>query len=85
MSDRLVLLGTSATVRPGLLSWPAWRVLAGASRVLVGSPDHPLLPALDEAGIGWQLLPGAERWPSADARRVPVPRRRRCRRRSWAG
>jgi NTP pyrophosphatase (non-canonical NTP hydrolase) len=65
VSDRLVLLGTSATVRPGLLSWPAWRVLAGASRVLVGSPDHPLLPALDEAGVSWQLLPGAE-VPSAD-------------------
>ncbi len=58
MSDRLVLLGTSATVRPGLLSWPAWQVLAGASRVLVGSRDHPLLPALDEAGIG-QLVPAA--------------------------
>ena len=66
MSDRLVLLGTSATVRPGLLSWPAWQVLAGASRVLVGSRDHPLLPALDEAGIGWQLLPGAEAPPLAD-------------------
>ena len=65
MSDRLVLLGTSATVRPGLLSWPAWQVLAGASRVLVGSRDHPLLPALDEAGIGWQLLPGAEAPPGA--------------------
>jgi len=66
VSDRLVLLGTSATVRPGLLSWPAWQVLAGASRVLVGSRDHPLLPALDEAGIGWQLLPGAEAPPLAD-------------------
>jgi XTP/dITP diphosphohydrolase len=65
VSDRLVLLGTSATVRPGLLSWPAWQVLAGASRVLVGSRDHPLLPALDEAGIGWQLLPGAEAPPGA--------------------
>jgi NTP pyrophosphatase (non-canonical NTP hydrolase) len=67
VSDRLVLLGTSATVRPGLLSWPAWQVLAGASWVLVGSPDHPLLPALDEAGIGWQLLPGAGSVPGAEA------------------
>jgi XTP/dITP diphosphohydrolase len=64
VSDKLVLLGTSATVRPGLLSWPAWQVLAGASRVLAGSGDHPLLPALDEAGIGWQLLPGAEAPPA---------------------
>ena len=60
MSDRLVLLSTSGTVAPGLLSWPAWQVLAGASRVLVGAADHPLLPALDEAGIGWQLLPGTD-------------------------
>jgi XTP/dITP diphosphohydrolase len=59
VSDRLVLLGTSATVSPGLLSWPAWQALARASRVLTSSADHPLLPALDEAGIGWQSLPGA--------------------------
>jgi XTP/dITP diphosphohydrolase len=58
VSERLVLLGTSATVRPGLLSWPAWQVLGGAARVVAGSAGHPLLPALDEAGIGWQLLPG---------------------------
>jgi XTP/dITP diphosphohydrolase len=64
VSDRLVLLGTSATVSPRLLSWPAWQVLAGASRVLAGSADHPLLPALDEAGIGWQLLPGADAVPA---------------------
>jgi XTP/dITP diphosphohydrolase len=60
VSDRLVLLSTSSTVAPGLLSWPAWQVLAGASRVLVGAVDHPLLPALDEAGIGWQLLSGTD-------------------------
>jgi XTP/dITP diphosphohydrolase len=58
VSERLVLLATSATVRPGLLSWPAWQVLGGGARVLAGSAGHPLLPALDEAGIGWQLLPG---------------------------
>ncbi|MGH3069624.1 MAG: nucleoside triphosphate pyrophosphohydrolase [Streptosporangiaceae bacterium] len=55
---RLVLLVTAPTVRAGLLSWPAWQTLAGASRVLAPAPDHPLLPALDEAGIGWELLPG---------------------------
>ncbi len=55
---RLVLLVTAPTVRAGLLSWPAWQTLAGASRVLAPAADHPLLPALDEAGIGWQLLPG---------------------------
>jgi XTP/dITP diphosphohydrolase len=55
---RLVLLATAPTVRAGLLSWPAWQTLAGASRVLAPAADHPLLPALDEAGIGWELLPG---------------------------
>jgi XTP/dITP diphosphohydrolase len=59
VSERLVLLATSATVRPGLLSWPAWQVLGGAARVLAGPAGHPLLPALDQAGISWQLLPGA--------------------------
>jgi len=55
---RLVLLVTAPTVRAGLLSWPAWQTLAGAARVLAPATDHPLLPALDEAGIGWELLPG---------------------------
>jgi XTP/dITP diphosphohydrolase len=54
---RLVLLVTAPTVRAGLLSWPAWQTLAGASRVLAPAADHRLLPALDEAGIGWELLP----------------------------
>jgi len=55
---RLVLLVTAPAVRAGLLSWPAWQTLAGASRVLAPAADHPLLPALDEAGIGWELLSG---------------------------
>jgi XTP/dITP diphosphohydrolase len=54
---RLVLLATAPTVRAGLLSWAAWQTLAGASRVLAPAPDHPLLPALDEAGISWEQLP----------------------------
>jgi XTP/dITP diphosphohydrolase len=56
---RLVLLVTAPTVRGGLLSWPGWQLLQGADRVLAGSADHPLLPALAEAGIGWTLLAGA--------------------------
>lgn len=70
---RLVLLATAPTVRAGLLSWPAWQTLAGASRVLAPATDHPLLPALDEAGIGWELLPGdagAGHDPAAVARRL---------------
>jgi len=57
-SRRLVLLVTAPAVRAGLLSWPAWQTLAGAARVLAPAADHPLLPALDEAGIGWEVLPG---------------------------
>jgi XTP/dITP diphosphohydrolase len=57
-SRRLVLLVTAPTVRAGLLSWRAWQILAGAARVLAPSADHPLLPALDEAGIAWEVLPG---------------------------
>ncbi|MGI8448426.1 MAG: MazG family protein [Streptosporangiaceae bacterium] len=48
---------TAPTVRAGLLSWPAWQTLAGASRVLAPSADHALLPTLDEAGIAWDVLP----------------------------
>ena len=54
-----MLLVTAPTVRAGLLSWRAWQTLAGAARVLAPAADHPLLPALDEAGIGWEVLPGA--------------------------
>ena len=53
-----MLLVTAPTVRAGLLSWTAWQTLASASRVLAPATDHPLLPALDEAGIGWELWPG---------------------------
>ena len=53
-----MLLVTAPTVRAGLLSWTAWQTLAGASRVLAPASGHPLLPALDEAGIGWEVLPG---------------------------
>ena len=67
---RLVLLVTAPTVRAGLLSWPAWQVLQGADRVLAGSVSDPLLPALDEAGIGWTLLPGAGAGPAELARHL---------------
>jgi XTP/dITP diphosphohydrolase len=56
---RLVLLVTTPTVRPGLLTWQAWQELHGAARVLAGSPAHPLLPVLSGAGIGWDVLAAA--------------------------
>ena len=45
---------TSPRVAPGLLSWPAWDALRSAAAVLAPA-GHPLLPALDEAGIGYRL------------------------------
>ncbi len=50
----LIVLATSPRVAPGLLSWPAWEALRSASAVLA-PPGHPLLPALDEAGIGYRV------------------------------
>ncbi len=45
---------TSPRVAPGLLSWPAWQALRSAA-VVLAPPGHPQLPALDEAGIGYQV------------------------------
>jgi XTP/dITP diphosphohydrolase len=51
VSARLVLLATSSRTAPGLLSWEAWSTLRAADAVLVGAPDHPLLPALVAADV----------------------------------
>ncbi|MGH3329602.1 MAG: MazG family protein [Streptomycetales bacterium] len=59
MSGRLVFLVTSHRVAPGLLSWTAWEVLRTADRVRAGSPDHPLLPAVREAGVRVETLDAA--------------------------
>ena len=53
----LIVLATSPRVAPGLLSWPAWEALRSAADVLAPA-GHPLLPALDEAGIPYQLVEG---------------------------
>jgi NTP pyrophosphatase (non-canonical NTP hydrolase) len=66
---RLVVVRTSSRVAPGLLSLPAWQTLRGADEVLVASADHPQLPALDEAGIAWRLVP-AEPAPARAARLI---------------
>lgn len=55
----LTVLLTSPRVAPGLLSLPAWEALRSASRVLTAYAGHPLLPALDDAGIGYEVVPGA--------------------------
>jgi len=54
----LIVLATSPRVAPGLLGWPAWEALRTASAVLA-PPGHPLLPALDEAGIGYRVAEAA--------------------------
>ena len=59
---------TSPRVAPGLLSWPAWEALRSADAVLAPA-GHPLLPALDEAGISYQV---AEGLPEAAADGVAV-------------
>ena len=63
----LIVLATSPRVAPGLLSWPAWEALRSASAVLAPA-GHPLLPALDEAGIGYRVAdePEAGRFASDD-------------------
>jgi XTP/dITP diphosphohydrolase len=53
----LIVLATSPRVGPGLLSWPAWEALRSASDVLA-PPGHPVLPALDEAGIAYRVAEG---------------------------
>ena len=53
----LIVLATSPRVAPGLLSWPAWDALRSASAVLA-PPGHPVLPALDEAGITYRVTEG---------------------------
>jgi XTP/dITP diphosphohydrolase len=55
----LIVLATSPRVAPGLLSWPAWEALRSASAVLAPA-DHPLLLALDAAGIGYRLADESE-------------------------
>ena len=57
----LIVIATSPRVSPGLLSWPAWEALRSAAVVLASS-GHPVLPALDEAGIAYRVVaePGGE-------------------------
>jgi XTP/dITP diphosphohydrolase len=52
----LIVLATSPRVAPGLLSWPAWQALRSADAVLAPA-GHPQLPALDQAGIAYRVVP----------------------------
>jgi len=53
----LIVLATSPRVAPGLLTWPAWEALRSATAVLA-PVGHPVLPALDEAGISYRVVEG---------------------------
>ena len=67
---------TSPRVAPGLLSWAAWEALRSADAVLAPA-GHPLLPALDEAGIGYRLADEPDLMALADGEDevvwLPVP------------
>ncbi len=67
MTDRVVLLVSTARVAPGLLSWPAWQELHGG-HVCTASADHPQLEALAAAGVAAEVLTAAD--PVALARAV---------------
>jgi XTP/dITP diphosphohydrolase len=58
----LTVLLSSSRVAPGLLSWQAWTALRAGDRILVGSAEHPLIPALAAAGVAVSVVDA----PSAD-------------------
>jgi XTP/dITP diphosphohydrolase len=68
----LIVLVTSPRVAPGLLSWAAWDALRSADAVLAPA-GHPLLPALDEAGISYQAAERIPESPGADGTVVWLP------------
>ena len=47
----LTVLLSSPRVAPGLLTGQAWAALRAADRVLAGSSEHPLIPALTAADV----------------------------------
>ncbi len=53
---RLVLIDT-ADALPGLLPLHAWSALMSTDLVIVGSPDHPFLPALEGAELRVEVVP----------------------------
>jgi XTP/dITP diphosphohydrolase len=68
----LIVLATSPRVAPGLLSWPAWQALRSADDVLAPA-GHPQLPALDEAGIAYRVVPESEALLALSLPGGPIP------------
>ncbi|MFL6056547.1 MAG: MazG family protein [Actinoallomurus sp.] len=52
----LTFLASSPRVAPGQLTWPAWEALRSADRVLAGSPEHPQLPYVRQAGVAVEVV-----------------------------
>jgi XTP/dITP diphosphohydrolase len=52
----LTFLASSPRVAPGQLTWPAWETLRSADRVLAGSPEHPQLPYVRQAGVTVEVV-----------------------------
>jgi XTP/dITP diphosphohydrolase len=70
----LTVLVTSPRVAPGLLSWQAWELLRSADAVLA-PPGHQQLPALDAAGIRYEIVteaPDAGLWLAPPGADVPL-------------
>ena len=53
---RLVLIDT-ADALPGLLPLHAWSALMSTDLVVVGSSDHPFVPALENAALRFEVVP----------------------------
>lgn len=69
----LTVLVTSPRVAPGLLSWQAWEILRSAD-VVLAPPGHQQLPALDAAGIRYEIVtevPAAGVWLAPPGTDVP--------------
>lgn len=56
---QLTFLVTSPRVAPGLMSWPAWRAVSSADRVLASDGTAPAVRAVTGAGHRVDVVPGA--------------------------
>jgi XTP/dITP diphosphohydrolase len=54
---QLTLLVTSPRVAPGLMSWPAWRAVSSAERLVASDESAPVVRAVAAAGHHVDVLP----------------------------
>jgi XTP/dITP diphosphohydrolase len=70
----LTAVVTSPRVAPGLLTWQAWEVLRAAD-VVLAPPGHQQLPALEAAGIRYEIVtevPGGGVWLAPSGTDAPL-------------